>query len=270
MTIRSVPFIFILALALAIFAVAGWLFTARTHAQERTSDPWQVGGPHKVVDNAARAVTPDDETSVRALTETIFSYPHAYGRMPTEFESTVKDSLTQAEIQHLRGNRPGVKEGDVAKLVNQWVDKLHLPEYAKTSAKQVRVLRMSLAAASPAFMGRNLTDPNTSATNTISPEMSLLQAVHLATVLLDQKFLDPDYQLTPEEWEGTFQKRQVEKLQRQQELMRAVKPGQYMIGTRSNPKMDKMRQSFTNGISNLGTADASDLVKSSLETVGIR
>src|SRR5205085_3497716 len=133
----------------------------------------------------------DNEASVRALTEDVFNYPHAYGRMPPSIESAVKDRLTQAEIAHLRGTRPGVKEEDVAKVVNMVVDRLHLPEYARTSVKQVRVLRMSLALASPSFMGRGMTEQNVNVGESVSPELSPLQATHLAAVLVDQKFLDP-------------------------------------------------------------------------------
>jgi hypothetical protein len=263
----------ILVLAVVSIAIAAWLFTARTHAQTRNNDPWQVGGPNKVIDSAARELSPENETSVRTLTEAVFStYPHVFGQIPAPFDSGIKDALTHAELAHLQGSRPGVSEQDVANLVNMWADRLHLPQYAKTSAKQVRVLRMSLAVASPVFMGRNIADPGSNSAQ-INPELSPLQAIHLTSVLLDQKFLDPDYQVTPEEWERTFQQKQVEKIQRQAALAKAAttsgQPGVYLIAAHSNPKLDEMRQAFDNGITALSTADTSDLVNSSLRTLGI-
>lgn len=271
MNVRNL--LLIAVVAVVSIGIAAWLFTVRTHAQMRNNDPWQVGGPDKVIDNAARAVSSENETSVRALTEAVFTvYPHVFGRIPAPFDSGIKDAFTHAELAHLQGSRPGVTEQDVANLVNMWADRLHLPEYAKTSPKQVRVLRMSLAAGSPVFMGRGMTDPNAIPGATINPEMSPLQAAHLATVLVDQKFLDPDYQVAPTEWEQHFQEKQIEKIKRQQDLSKAAagKSGTYFLGSRSNPKHDEMRQAFSNGLANLSPDAASDLMNSSLAMLGIK
>lgn len=225
-----------------------------------------------MIDASARAVSSDNEASVRALTDDVFNYPHAYGRLPDSIASIIKDRLTNAEIAHLRGMRSGIKEAEVANVVNMVADRLHLPEYAKTTAKQVRVLRMSLALASPIFMGRGMTEQNVEVGESINPELSPLQATHLAAVMLDQKFLDPDYQVTASEWEQGFQQKQIEKLKRQQALAKSTDPTKfkYMIGSTQNPKRTEMRQAFSNGVSALGTADALEIMDSAFTSLGMR
>lgn len=264
----------VMLIALVVIAIGAWLFAARIHAQGPTTDVWALGGPHKVLDLRARAVNGNDETSVRALTENVFTvYPHAFGRMPADLEGVLKDRLTQAEVDHLRGIRPGVKEADVATVVNMMAERLHLPEYAKTSAKQVRTLRMSLTLASPAFMGRGMTEANGKFSDSINPEMSPLQASHLTAVLLDQKFMDPDYQVTPAEWDEKFHEKEIARLERQDTLRRSSdprKPAKYMIGARVNPKRDEMRQAFSAGVANLSAGDAMDMMNSALTTFGIQ
>lgn len=256
----------------ALIAAASWLLAAKVHAQERGADPWQRGGPHKVIDAGARVVSGDDEASVRTLTEDVFNYPHPYGRLPGSLEIVVKDRLTQAEMDYLRGKRPGVKEEDIVRVVNLVADRLHLPEYAKTSQKQVRLLRMSMTLASPVFMGRGMTEQNVNVGDSISPELSPLQAAHLAAVMLDQKFMDPDYQAAPGEWEQTFQQKQIEKLKRQQSLSKssAAANSKYMIGAIQNPKRTEMRQAFSNGLSTLGPSDALDLIDSVFASFGMK
>lgn len=274
MNVRALPLI--LALVVVFIGIAAWLFTARTHAQtpNPSNDLWQAGGPSKVIDNTARSVSRDSETSVRELTEAVFSvYPHVFGKIPAPFDNAIKDALTRAEFAHLQGKSQGVSEHDVANLVNMWADRLHLPEYAKTSVKQVRVLRMSLAVASPVFMGRGITDLNGISDGANAPEMSPLQAAHLAAVLVDQKFLDPDYQVTPQEWEQQFYEKQMEKIKRQRELSNTSGDNQthaYSLMARSNPKHDEMRQAFSHGLAALGPADGFDLMNSSLAMLGVQ
>jgi len=269
---RQVSVILISVAVFAAMGLAAWLFAARTHAQERTPNIWDRGGPFKVLDDAARSATRDVEAAVRALTEDVFTvYPHSFGRMPAAVESIVKDRLTKAQIDHMRGARPGVREEDVANVVNMVAERLHLPEYAKTSAKQVRALRMLIAVESPVFMGRGMADAGGKLRDTINPEMSPLQATHLAAVLLDQKFMDPDYQFGPVEWEQNSQQRQTERLKWLETLRqaRAQNPGKSFLFSRNNPKHDEMLRAFDNGVANLGMADAIDMMNSAFTSFGI-
>jgi hypothetical protein len=89
----------------AVVSICGafWLLATWVHAQEPEKDPWKAGGPPKVLDKAARAVSSDNEASVESLPAEVFNYPHAYGRMPPAIEAVLKAKLSQAELQHLLG-----------------------------------------------------------------------------------------------------------------------------------------------------------------------
>src|SRR5437016_5028067 len=135
----STRHLMLLLVAIGFCGFAIWALVPKTKAQQSTNDPWKMGGPGKVIDQKARLANADDEDSVRLLTEEVFNHPHIGGRLPALAEKMVKDRLTKAEIHHLRGTRAGVQEQDVVNLVNLLASKLHAPDYAKTSLRQVRV-----------------------------------------------------------------------------------------------------------------------------------
>jgi hypothetical protein len=266
MTIRNLP---VLSLVITLICAGAWLFVTRTQAQDRNDNPWQAGGPHKVIEATARAVNVDDEASVRALTEGVFSFPHAFQGLPANIEDTIKQRLTQAEIQYLKTGHPGVKEADVANLVNLLADRLHLPDYAKTNVNQVRVLRMSMALSSPVFMGRGMSSPGAQIGESVAPEMSPLQATHVLATMLDQKIINPDYQMTPSEWDQTSHQRMIEKLHQADALKKSAQTTKtsHRLIARSNPRHTEMRQALSAGLSSLTVGDASVIADEAFKTL---
>ena len=269
MNVRNLSLI--IALAVTSIGIAAWLFTARSHAQTTNNDPWQAGGPHKVIDNTARAVSIENEASVRALTEAVFNYPHTFGRMPSPVEIALKDKLTQAELNHLRGNRTGVREEDLANFLNTLADRFRLPDYARTNANQIRTLRMSLALNAPIFMGRKMTTPDANINDSINPEMTPLQAVHVASVMLDQKIINPDFQVTPTEWDQNFHQKLIERIQKADALRRSARTGQVtsQLIARNNPRHDEMRQALSTAFSSMTVSDGLALTDEALKTLKI-
>ena len=243
------------------------LFTVR--AQEPSQPVWQ--NPGKRIDAKAAVLNSNDEASVRAVADEIFNYPHAFGRMPSDIESSIKVGLVRAEIAYRQGRRPGVREEDVVRLVNQVGDALGLPSYARTTKKQVRTIRMSLMLESPVFMAKGAVRPDMHVGDSISPEMSVLQAAHLAQVVLDQKFINPDFQATPEDWDLHFHEQAVERIRQAEELrkMSATNKTSHRIFARINPKRAEMDQAFFSGVSSLGSGGALSLLDSAMKTFRI-
>src|SRR5205823_8380003 len=186
-------------LAFSLVAAILWHLVPTVHAQQGNSAV--LKRPEKAIDEKARAVVPSDSSTVHGLADAVFDYPHVLGRMPTDMENAVKARLVRAEVEFLQGKRLGVREQDLVVFVNQLSNKLRLPDFSRTSNKQVRALRMKIALASPLFMGRGMADGDMKIGDSISDELSPLQAVHLIGVLIDQKFLDPNFQVSPEEWD---------------------------------------------------------------------
>jgi hypothetical protein len=175
--------------------------------------------PYKELDKAARLVkNSNDEQSIRGVADAVFGFPRALPRSPEMIENVIKDRLVRAEIAYRSGIHEGVQEQDIVKFANSVADHLALPSYAKTSAQQVRVLRMQLALSSPTFMAAGLTHENMKVGESISDRMSPLQAVHLLSSLLDQKIINPEYQLEPAEWERVHLASATAKIQQMQKL----------------------------------------------------
>src|SRR4029077_9419226 len=106
------------------------------------------------LDDKSRSLDVDNDTSLRAFTEEVFNTPHDFPRLPATVESAVKDRLVRAELAFAHGRGAGVQEEDISRFVNSIAAQLGAPGYARTSAKQVRVLRMNLIVAAPTFMGK--------------------------------------------------------------------------------------------------------------------
>lgn len=180
--------------------------------------------PYKELDRTARLVKNDDYASTRALADAVFSFPRMLLRAPQMIENVVKDLLAVAELAYHQGSQQGVREEDIVKLVNSVADKFGAPSYAKTSSRQVRVLRMQLALASPGLMAAGLTHENMKIGDSIPDRMSPLQAVHLINSLVDQKLINPEFQVEPEEWERVHLPSALTKVQETHRLQASGQP----------------------------------------------
>lgn len=181
------------------------------------------GNPYKVLDAAARDARQNDDSLVRALTDAVFAFPRMLSRMPEVIEQSVQDRLVNAELAYRHRSQQGVREEDIVQLVNSMADKLHAPAYAKTSLKQVRVLRMQLLLASQLFMGQGLTAQHMPVGGSVNSEMSPLQAVHLLNSLIDQKLINPAFQMEPAEWECSQSSIEMERIKEAQKRLQFSK-----------------------------------------------
>jgi hypothetical protein len=237
-------------------------FTTNLNAQNRGGQSSMSEMPNNKLETKARVATVEDDSSVRALIDEVFAFPHVFGRLPGVVEVFMKERLFRAEIAYRLGTRAGVEESDVAQYMNLLVDKLQLPEYAKTSSEQVRVLRMTMLFSTPQFMGQGIHKVNAKVGDTLSPTMSPVQAAHLIGTLIDQKFLNPQYQLTPEEWK---------RLGYQEQLRpRPTNESQRMkhrVTVRENPKRFELQQAFSKATNTMSVADTFELVEEAFRTL---
>jgi hypothetical protein len=255
------------SLVLSLVATLLWRVAPIVHAQQGNTAV--LKRPERVIDEKARAAVPGDSASVRGVADAVFDYPHVLGRMPVDMENTVKERLVLAEAEFLQGKRPGVREEDVVLFVNQVSNKLKLTDFAKSSKKQVRALRMKTALASPVFMGRGMADGDMKIGDSISDELSPLQAVHLIGVLLDQKFLDPNFQLSPEDWDRDSHHKEIERIREQQAILKSQPRVEHRIATRENPKRQDLQNALTQSTSSMSLADAQGLIEAAFKTLKI-
>jgi hypothetical protein len=219
------------------------------------------------IDKKAQALKANDDASIRALADEIFAFPHVFGRLPAAVEAPFKDRLVGAEAAHLAGRAKGVREEDIVRFVDRLADKLGVPDYARTNLHQVQVVRMRLALQSPAFMGRNLARADAKVGERVNSEMSPLQAVHLLSVLFDQKLINPDFQVSAKEWPEAFRRQSADRARHRQEAAE----GKKVVHTSafSADKQRELKERVINATSNFGMGDVFDLVDDACTTLKI-
>lgn len=255
-----------IALFIILLCIGGWFSSPTINAQQGIN---MAHRPSQLIDERARDMRVEDEASVRAVADEIFNYPHVLGRMPMLLEDEVKNRLVRSEIGFLRGTRSGVQEEDIVTLFDIMAKRFKLPDYARTSKKQVRALRMSLALGSPIFMGRGLAGTNLKIGDSISSEMSLLQAAHLAAVLLDQKFLDLNFQVPPDQWDREPHDKEIERIKEREKMFKSARGGEYQIIMRSNPKRVELHETISKNAASMSLSDFQDVLETALKTLKV-
>jgi hypothetical protein len=228
----------------------------------------QYRGPHKDIDDAASQVKPEDENSIRVLAKAVFDFPHSFPHMDTAVEAVTTDRLVKAEKAYLQKQRSGVQEQTVVDVINGLADKFAVPDYAKTSALQVRYLRMTEALTSPNFMGRGVARPDAKIGDSVNPEMSPIQAAHLMLIVIDQKFVNPDYQIPPAEWDQGYPGLTA-RLQGFQDAQNSGAPRTSHLVARANPKRRELSDIVWKGLSSLSADDGLQLINKTFTTLGI-
>jgi hypothetical protein len=151
-------------------------------------------------------------------------------RMPGLMEAILRERFDRAETDYRQGKRRGVGEQGIADAYNMLATELTVPEYAFTSPRQVRFVRMQIALPVNAkFM--EIEEINES----VGHEMSPLQAAYVFKALVELKLVSPDFQVPPAVWDQTYDSL-MEGLERAQAARKqaeqrpqGAQPGQYRV-----------------------------------------
>jgi hypothetical protein len=220
---------------------------------------------HPAVERQAKQLQDNNQDTYRALADAIFSTPRiglsmletangiGIGKIPASISGVVKDRLVYAEMQYRQGRGTPITEQQIVAFHNTLVEQLGLPVYARTNKAQVRYMRMHLLANNPVFMGYGIT-PNIKVGESISDNLSPLQAVHLTLEVMGQKLMNPDFQQVPEEWKAPT----------------APQPGTApALVIHATSKFDEMRSIIVANAHNMTTVDALNLLDKGLDAFGI-
>ena len=152
-----------------------------------------ANNPYRTIEAHSRISNVNNPESIRLLASDVLALPHVL-KLPQPAEDLVKVRLSDAEIAYRNKQIPGVREEQIVELLNNLAVRFKLPAYSRTTEVQVRHLRMKLLVQSPSFMTAGIVFHNRTKGESLSSEMSPLQAFHLLDVMVDQKVLNPDYQ----------------------------------------------------------------------------
>lgn len=176
------------------------------------SNPDTREGVFQRIDRLARDAD-RDETKLPELAKVIISS----SAIATPDQESVVDAVVSAERNYRAKKHSGVSEAQIVIAINRLADSFQSPEYARTSKEQVRDLRLALITLTPNVM-RSIPS---SKGEKLPAKMSPMEASLIATLLIQQKLSNPDFQVTPDEWILKRNKQHSDKQQRHELRMPA-------------------------------------------------
>ena len=236
------------------------------------------------IDEKALQAKNNEESAVRALVDEVFNRTE-FALIPVEDRDAMKARVLSHELAYRSGNSEGVREENIVLTVNELADKFNAPDFARTSALQVRVLRASFLHRYPNFIaqetssGGKILEANIG--DSVSSMMSPLEAVYITALMLEQKILNENYQHAPEEWVEEVYNKAVAKWQADQASNSGDEQDsaqmQYRLeAPRNHEKQSQMTQVFIAGAATLLSSDLQSLSASpnlydaTLDTLGIK
>jgi hypothetical protein len=252
-------------------------FSAAGITQDREPGGKRMMGPYESIENKASLATAEDPTSIRALADEVLSFPHSFPRMPGAMETVVKERLVNAELMYRRGDRQGIQEDRIVQTFNNLSARLGGPPHSFTTPSQIRVLRMWLALAEPKFMATGMTREGATPGESINPNMGPLQAAHLISVLIDQKFTNPDFQVSPQEWDQVSRQKVTDEIFASQVRLAEIRANPaaprrtttLMAKPYSPDRRRELEQSLVRSISALSVEDGLGLANHVFTALGI-
>ncbi len=224
-----------------------------------------------LIDEKARRAQDSNEASVRALADEVFTSSH-FAEIPANVLEKIKERVVPHELKY-RQNKKGIKEKEIVKMVNDLAAKTGAPDYAKTSPLQVRSLRARLMTGYPNFISPANVDGKRGLKRKVgtsmNPDMSPLEAVFVAGVLLEQKMINEEFQHSPQEWEKKLKNKELKNWQGGQKRRDSGRRGKPQLAVSSNPKAREMREVIAQSPIRMNPADLINIVDDSLDTLGI-
>jgi len=168
----------------------------------RRNTPSYLPQPYARVNEKADAVKGADETAIRELADAVLVLTIGDG-VPSVFVSPYKERLIRAELNYRTGQKDGIPEANIVRVIDELVRELSAPEYAKTDEDQVYDTRLAISSLMPHFIVqrplRSGEESSTGAPYTVDPTMSPLEAVYVTRFLIMQKEISESSLITPTE-----------------------------------------------------------------------
>jgi hypothetical protein len=212
---------------------------------------------HQRLDEAAAALDASNPRTVSDVVKSALSIGHHLS-VPDLVSTWLTPRVEAAETAYWIGVQKGVKESDIVGAVNDLADTLKLPQYAKTSASQIHHLRVK-SLLNPRFMGARIATRDQQGRGFhLSDSMSPLQALHLTLTLIDVKFLMPEYQFSPAEWEANHDN-----------IESASSHGPANVRSSDTVRGMELTQSVADGVSGLSDAEGLAMLAKLMRNFGI-
>ena len=199
----------------AVLALTGWmlpgillLFATESMRAQTAVPPNSTLQPeplillHRHTDSLALRSHSGDPVAIHELAQAVFlrvgvpSYIAAYS-------SGYVQRLAQAEADYRNGSLAPIHLNDIVRADNDFARMIGAPAWATTDALEVTRLRMGMLARYPQLFANPTPTKANGHFAILSPNISPIEAVFLATSLLYQKEFNAEYQLTAAERAGS-------------------------------------------------------------------
>jgi len=159
-----------------------------------TKTPGSVAEIRRQINDQAVLARSGDANAIAGLSLTVFQRVG----IPTEVVNTFHYAgrLAQAETDYRKGLHSAVHEEDIVKAHNNFMSALGAPAWAFTNQAEVRKLRMGYLARYPQLLANQAPPDANGKFEALSKDIAPIEAVFLATSLIYQKLVQPEYQLT--------------------------------------------------------------------------
>ena len=142
----------------------------------------------------AQLAQTSDPDAIQNVVSEMFVIAGLQGHLP----STIQGRVVQAEIAYRHQQREAISVSSIVTQLNRLADTFNLPSYARTSAKQVRAVRMCVLTMAPELGAQSFKISQ----GTISEQMSPMEAAFVGLMLISQKLNNPSLQVDPAEWDS--------------------------------------------------------------------
>lgn len=183
------------------FALAAFAVSRQT---QDTKDTSFVRSDIDAINAKVRALKGSDPALIGDLVDSVLSF-HGITRQVLSGTSGFRDQIVKAESGYHSGNRRGVSETDVARLINNLAVHFRTPEYTQSSALEIRQLRAQMLVIHPGLIGiAPASKRNDIANRSLRNEMSPVEAIHVTATMIFQKLNNPEWQLSRSEREARW------------------------------------------------------------------
>lgn len=188
--------LFFLSLSLVASLGIGWLWLTENDSVEAQSNPPTVH-PLEEINRKAKLARNGSQSDAEEYVRDIISISGFAGELSGFTSTAVKVRVGRSESRYRQGLAAGIPEGKIVRTVNGLVRKFNLPDFTKTSAYEVRRLRLGLILGFPQIITQKSQGSSpVSVGSQIDAQMSPAEAVFVLAMMLQQKLANPEFQMT--------------------------------------------------------------------------
>jgi hypothetical protein len=252
-----------LLLSLSLIAGLGiGLFWWSGENTTRAGNFSDTANPLETINQKAKNARSGDISAAEDLVSAVIGFSGFESELDGFTANSMIERIGKAESNYRAGQSAGIPESKIVRTINGLAVKFNLPQFAKTDSYEVRKLRVALLPSFPDLIGQKTQTMQSIKTGSgIEPIMSPAEAVLILSMMMNQKLVNPDYQLTQaerlERWDENHNHRQnAEKsgqltVNRGNEIQAALKRGAQAISLRDAVQLSDLILN-TLGIENLG------------------